>query len=177
MTTQKISPEIRRGTVDDAPLLAEFGAHTFCDTFAADNTPEDMAAYLASSFSPEKQAAELAEPQVTFFIAEFNGAAAGYAQLRASQAPACLTDPRAIELVRMYVLRDWFGRGVGEALMGACIDAARQAGYHSMWLGVWERNGRAQAFYCKWGFRVVGRHVFQLGSDPQTDFLMERALS
>lgn len=175
--TQKLIPKIRRGTVDDARLLAELGAQTFYDTFAADNTPEDMSAYLASSFSPDKQAAELVEPGVTFFIAEFNGAAAGYAQLRPGQTPPCVTQARSIELVRMYVTRDCFGRGVGEALMQSCIDAARQEGYESMWLGVWEHNGRAQAFYRKWNFRVVGKHIFQLGSDPQTDLLMERALS
>ncbi|MBZ5552072.1 MAG: GNAT family N-acetyltransferase [Acidobacteriia bacterium] len=177
MTTQKLTPTIRLGTVDDASLLAELGARTFHDTFAADNAPEDMAAYLASSFSPEKQAAELVEPDVTFFIAEFEGAAAGYAQIRAGEVPACVAHRRSIELVRMYVSREWFGRGVGEALMEACIEAAGHAGYQSMWLGVWERNGRAQAFYRKWNFQVVGQHVFQLGSDPQADFLMERSQS
>ncbi|MBZ5535617.1 MAG: GNAT family N-acetyltransferase [Acidobacteriia bacterium] len=177
MTTQKLTPTIRLGNVEDARLLAELGAQTFHDTFAADNTPEDMAAYLTSSFSPEKQAAELVEPGATFFIAELDGAVAGYAHLRPGQVPVCVTHPRSIELVRLYVTRDWFGRGVGEALMEACVGAARQAGFQSMWLGVWERNGRAQAFYRKWDFQVVGQHVFQVGSDPQTDLLMERDLS
>jgi diamine N-acetyltransferase len=177
MMKQKLTPKIRLGTLDDARLLAELGAQTFYDTFAADNTPEDLAAYLTSSFSPEIQAAELVDPGVTFFIAECDDAAAGYAQLRAGQAPACVTHPRSIELVRMYVTRDWFGRGVGESLMEACIDSALHAGYQSIWLGVWERNGRAQSFYRKWNFRVVGQHIFQLGSDPQTDLLMERTLS
>ena len=80
-------------------------------------------------------------------------------------------------MVRLYVLREWIGRGVGRELMQACLNEARQAGFRTIWLGVWERNPRAQAFYRKWNFRVVGEHVFQLGSDPQRDLLMERALS
>jgi ribosomal protein S18 acetylase RimI-like enzyme len=81
-----------------------------------------------------------------------------------------------VELVRLYVLREWLGRGVGEALMRACVDEARRAGHATIWLGVWERNGRAQAFYRKWNFRAVGEHVFQLGYDPQKDILMQRAV-
>ena len=83
---------------------------------------------------------------------------------------------KPIELVRLYASREWIGRGVGAALMRACLEEARGAGYETIWLGVWERNARAQTFYEKWGFRAVGEHVFQLGSDPQRDILMERLL-
>jgi diamine N-acetyltransferase len=175
--TQKIFPNIRRATTDDADLLADLGARTFYDSFAANNKPDDMAAYLAETFSPEKQAAEMADPHVTFLIAEIDGAPAGYAQLRAGDVPACVLNSNPIELVRIYVTREWLGRGVGEALMRACLDEARQVGHQTVWLGVWERNVRAQAFYRKWNFQVVGKQVFQLGSDPQTDLLMERPLS
>ena len=64
----------------------------------------------------------------------------------------------------------------GEALMRACIDEARRAGHQTIWLSVWERNGRAQAFYRKRDFHEVGEHVFQLGADRQTDILMKREL-
>ena len=167
---------IRRATPEDAGLLAEFGARTFSETFAADNNPEDMAAYLAASFNPARQTAELNDPASAFFIAEVGGRAAGYAQLQAGEPPEGVEGPKPVELVRLYVSREWLGRGAGEALMRACLDAARRAGHETIWLGVWERNGRAQAFYRKWDFRAVGEHVFQLGSDPQRDILMERAL-
>jgi len=167
---------IRRADHEDAGLLAELGARTFSETFAADNSPEDMAAYLAESFNPARQTAELNDPASTFFIAEVGGLAAGYAQLHAGEAAEGVEGPRPVELVRLYVSREWLGRGVGEALMRACVDAARRAGHGTIWLGVWERNGRAQAFYRKWDFRAVGEHVFHLGSDPQRDILMERAL-
>jgi GNAT superfamily N-acetyltransferase len=173
---QKPDLKIRRASPGDAGLLTELGARTFSETFAADSTPEDMAAYLASSFNLARQTAELADPASTFFIAEIGGVAAGYAQLHAGMPAEGIEGAKPVELVRLYVSREWLGRGVGEALMRACVDEARQAGHETIWLGVWERNGRALAFYRKWDFRAVGEHVFQLGSDPQTDILMERAV-
>lgn len=167
---------IRRAEPGDAGLLAELGARTFSETFAADNSPEDMAAYLAASFDPARLTDELSDPASAFFVAEVGGRAAGYAQLHAGEPAEGVEGPKPVELVRLYVSREWLGRGVGEALMRACVDGARQAGHRTIWLGVWERNGRAQAFYRKWDFREVGEHVFQLGSDPQRDILMERAL-
>lgn len=167
---------IRRGTLADAGLLSELGAHTFSETFAADNTPEDLAAYLTTSFNIAQQTAELEDPASTFLIAEVDGRAAGYAQLHAGEAEKGIEGANAVELVRLYVSRDWLGRGIGEQLMRACIDTARQTGHETIWLGVWERNARAQAFYRKWNFRTVGEHMFKLGSDLQRDLLMERPL-
>ena len=167
---------IRRGTLADAGLLSELGARTFSETFAADNTPEDLAAYVATSFNVAQQTAELEDPASTFLVAEVDGRAAGYAKLHDGEPEKGVEGANPVELVRLYVSRDWLGRGIGEQLMRACVDEARQAGHDSIWLGVWERNGRAQAFYRKWNFRTVGEHVFRLGSDLQRDILMERAL-
>jgi len=172
--SQKPNAKIRRAKAEDASLLATLGARTFAETFAADNTPEDMSHYLAASFSVAQQTAELADPASTFLIAEVDGVAAGYAKLHAGAAAEGVEGVNSVELVRLYVLREWLGRGVGEALMRACVDEASQSGHGSIWLGVWERNARAQAFYRKWNFHVIGEHIFQLGSDPQRDILMER---
>jgi ribosomal protein S18 acetylase RimI-like enzyme len=168
---------IRRGTAKDAGLLAELGARTFSETFADDNTPEDMAAYLSSSFSREQQSAELADPHCSFLIAEADGVAVGYAMLRSGSAVDGVTGDEPIELVRLYVSRESLGSGVGVALMQACIAEARQRGYKTLWLGVWEHNHRAQAFYRKWNFHDVGTYVFHLGEDLQTDILMQRSIS
>jgi ribosomal protein S18 acetylase RimI-like enzyme len=182
---------VRRGQAEDAALLAELGARTFSETFAADNTAADMAAYLAAAFSPAQQAAELADPASVFFIAErvfqndeslvhsgdVNKVALGYAVLRAGDVPPEVTGDKPIELVRLYVSRESLGSGVGAALLQASIDEAKQKGYETLWLGVWEHNHRAQAFYRKWNFHAVGTHVFQLGEDPQTDILMQRSIS
>ncbi|HEV2704519.1 MAG TPA: N-acetyltransferase [Pyrinomonadaceae bacterium] len=174
--TDKTTPLIRLADASDAALLAELGARTFTETFAADNRPEDMAAYLASAFTEARLAEELSDPRATFLIAEIEGRAGAYAKLHAGDAPACVTPDRPIELARLYAAREWLGRGVGEALMRACVEEAQRGAYRTVWLGVWERNWRAQAFYRRWGFREVGSHVFMLGEDVQTDLLMERAL-
>lgn len=168
---------IRRGEAQDAALLAELGARTFSETFAVDNTPENMAAYLAAAFAPQQLAADLVDPRCAFLIAETDGTALGYAMLRSGLLPEPVTGGRPIELVRLYVLRDSLGSGVGSALMQACIDEAKRGNYQTLWLGVWERNHRAQAFYRKWNFCEVGTHPFQLGDDPQTDLLMQRSIS
>jgi ribosomal protein S18 acetylase RimI-like enzyme len=175
--TEESIPVIREATASDAALLSQLGARTFSETFAADNTPADMAAYLAASFSPEQQAAELAEALTTFLIAEIDKVAVGYAMLHPGAMPHPAGSEKPIELVRLYVSRDWHGRGVGEALIQQCMDLARQKGYRTLWLGVWEHNARARAFYRKWQFQEFGEHVFQLGGDSQNDILMARALA
>ena len=177
VTSFKPNLIIRRGNPEDAALLAELGARTFSETFAIDNTREDMDAYLASAFSPARQAAELANPHCLVQIADSDGVAVGYAMLREGNVPPSVAGHKPIELVRLYVSRESLGSGVGAALMQACIDEGKKRGYETLWLGVWEHNQRAQAFYRKWNFIEVGTHLFQLGDDPQTDLLMQRAIS
>jgi diamine N-acetyltransferase len=167
---------IRRATANDAGLLADLGARTFFDAFAAENSPDDMAAYLAAAFNAAQLTVEVADSAALFLLAEIAGGAVGYAKLSAGAPVAGIEGAKPIELVRLYVVQAWLGRGVGAALMRACLDAARQAGHDTLWLGVWERNGRAQAFYRTWAFRVIGTQVFHLGSDAQTDILMARAV-
>ena len=173
---KKANLTIRPATVDDASLLADLGARTFYETFAVDNTPEDMAAYLAASFSPALQAKEITDPNTTLLIAEIDGIAAGYAKLELSAAPSCVTGPDPVELSRLYVAREFIGGGIGAALMESCINEAKRAANATMWLGVWERNERAQAFYKRWGFKEIGEHSFQLGTDAQRDLIMQRGI-
>src|SRR5207249_4392519 len=106
-------PVIRCASVNDATLLAELGARTFSETFAADNKPEDMAAYLASSFGTELQSAELADTRSIFLIAEIDDVAAGYAKLCEGRVPDGVAGEKPIELVRLYAAKEWLGRGVG----------------------------------------------------------------
>jgi len=170
------NPVIRRATVADASLISELGARTFTETFAPDNSPANMTAYLAASFNPRQQIAELSDPSAVFLIAEILGSANGYAMLRAGPVPEAITGENPIELVRLYVSQDAIGTGVGAALIMDCLSESRRLGHKTIWLGVWERNHRAQVFYRKWGFAEVGTHVFELGEDRQTDLLMQRSL-
>jgi GNAT superfamily N-acetyltransferase len=168
---------IRQAVIADAEELAALAVRTYCDTFAAVNTAENMTAYLSAAFSIKQITKELQDPRSIFLIAEEDGRSAGYARLlRDGNIPECVGTGRAIELVRLYVEQRLLGAGVGAALMQACLDRAKADGFQTMFLGVWEHNTRAQAFYRKWGFKRVGEHIFQMGDDPQTDWWMMREI-
>jgi ribosomal protein S18 acetylase RimI-like enzyme len=177
MTSGAISSSgiaLRRATPADAAALAAFAATAFTDTFAAQNTPEDMAAYVGQAFGEAVQRGELTDPQSTVFLAELNGEIVGYAMLREGQPPACVTDGSAIEIARLYAGSRWIGAGIGALLMQRCLVEAASRGRRTIWLGVWERNVRAIGFYQRWHFTIVGSQPFQLGSDRQNDRVMVR---
>jgi ribosomal protein S18 acetylase RimI-like enzyme len=173
-----MSAAIRPARPSDAAALAELGASTFASTFAHTTTAEDLERFLAATYSPERQGAELADPRVAVLVAvEPDGEAlVGYAMLREGPAPACVAGERPLELARLYTRQTWIGRGLGAALLARSCDDARARGFRTLWLGVWEHNHRALAFYGRHGFRDVGSHTFMLGGDAQTDRLMQLAL-
>jgi diamine N-acetyltransferase len=167
---------IRYGTAEDASKLSALGARTFYDTFAEENTPENMDAHLKRSFSPEIQRNELSQPDVIFLIAESENTFLGYAQLILNSQHEAIQGTAPLEVRRIYAAQEYLGKGVGKELMKASIHEARQRGCDCVWLGVWEKNQRAIAFYEKWGFRKVGTHIFSVGEDPQSDYVMELPL-
>lgn len=101
----------------------------------------------------------------------------GYARLMEGAPAAGITGLHPIEIVRIYARKEWIGHGVGAALMRACLSEAEKRGCDTLWLGVWERNLRAHAFYRKWGFAEAGTQTFQLGDELQNDFLMQRSIN
>ncbi len=169
----------RKATLNDAEFLTDLAYATFWDAFHdhPKNAPDDLAAYMAQAFSLEQTKAELADERNIFLIAEIDGETAGYAKLIVGATEDGIEAERPIELNRLYSHQKFLGKGVGKALMDDCLIKARELGHDVMWLGVWEYNPRAQRFYEKNGFRFVGKHTFQLGSDPQTDLLMQKELS
>lgn len=170
---------IRFASETDAGLLADLAETTFRDAFEdhPKNAPEDLEAYIAKAFSPAQIAAELADPDNIFLIAEIGGAAAGYAKLIRGRIEPGVTARRPIELSRLYSHQKFLGKGVGQRLLDECFEIARREEFDVIWLGVWEYNPRARRFYEKNGFRYVGSHIFLLGSDPQTDLLMQREIA
>ncbi len=168
---------IRPGAAVDATPLAELAARTFQETFAADNRPEDMAVHLASAYGTSQQRRELLDPDITTLLVEVDLKLAAYAQLRSGVVPDCVTGESPIELWRFYVAQSWHGHGVAQALMQRVELEASRRGGRTLWLGVWERNVRAKAFYRKNGFVDVGAHVFMVGTDAQTDRILARQLS
>lgn len=166
---------IRYATSADAKALAALAEQTFRDTFAESNSAEDMDLHCRSSYGERIQADEIANPEMATLLCEDAGALIAFAQLRWDEAPACVAAESPGEILRLYVLRDWHGKGVAQSLMRACLEAMKARGSDVVWLGVWERNPRAIAFYEKFGFVEVGEHVFAVGSDPQRDIVMARA--
>ncbi|MEJ7809311.1 MAG: GNAT family N-acetyltransferase [Gemmatimonadaceae bacterium] len=177
MTPRTTEFRIRLATAGDAPLLTGVSAALFAQAFAADNRPEDMAAYLAGAFAEDKQRAELEDPEGRVWLAEGpQGEPVGYAHLRLGARSPAVHSARPAELARIYADRAWHGRGVGPELLAACIGAARAWEADVLWLAVWERNARAIAFYERHGFRAVGSQSFRLGTDDQRDRVMARPL-
>jgi ribosomal protein S18 acetylase RimI-like enzyme len=167
---------IRMATTADAEMLTELGARTFYDAFAPTNTPETMEAYMSRAFTARQLSSELNDPQATFLIAESEGTPVGYVKLLTGDAPDCVKGDAPIEIVRFYVDQQFHGGGVAHTLMQACFDHAKQIDRRTVFLGVWERNPRAIAFYRKWEFEIVGSHVFQMGDEAQNDYWMAREL-
>lgn len=167
---------IRPAEVADAPWLAALAERTFRETYSAYNTPGDMDRYVEEHFGPTHQEAELRDGRVVTLVAEVEGRGAGYAQLARGAAPASVAGSAPMEVVRFYVDQPWHGRGLAHRLMDATADAARAAGASTLWLGVWERNPRAIAFYRKCGFEDAGSQIFVLGADHQRDRVLARSL-
>jgi ribosomal protein S18 acetylase RimI-like enzyme len=180
MTKQEINKQggiiILQAGVKDAAIIAHIGAETFAQTFAADNKPEDMAAYLGANLTADSIAAEFDEPGAIFFIAYYDGHPAGMAKMGTSLKPDMPQGAKCIELERLYILPEFQGYRIGAALMDHCIVYAKDANCDVMWLGVWEHNPKAQRFYKRYGFVRYSEHIFQLGSDAQTDWLMKLEL-
>jgi ribosomal protein S18 acetylase RimI-like enzyme len=175
LTTEQVT--IRRARADDAAALAELAERTFRDAFAADNDPADMADYCVTAFGPGQQRAQIADPEIdTLVVIDAHDRMVGYVQLRPGQ-PVEGEAPEPIELWRFYVDAAHHGRGIAQQMMDATLEAAAKRRAKTLWLGVWERNFRAQAFYRKYQFVEIGSHTFTLGHDRQTDLLMARPIT
>src|SRR5262249_18143569 len=172
----KTTPSIRTATAADAEMLTELAWRTFYDAFAPMNSPENMETYRAQNFTLQHFSAQLDDPRAIFLIAEFEATPVAFAKLYDGDVPDCVRGFAPIEIERFYVDQQFHGKGIAHTLMQACFDRARQSGRKAVYLGVWENNHRAMAFYRKWGFEIVGSHVFQMGDEAQNDFFMERRL-
>ncbi|MBK6826465.1 MAG: GNAT family N-acetyltransferase [Chitinophagaceae bacterium] len=166
--------QIRRAEATDASLIADLSRQTFEETFAAQNSKENMEKFMKEQFSREKLMAEVTDISNHFYIAWEEEEPAGYLKLRQGEPLPELEGRPAMEIARIYVSARQIGKGVGHQLMQTALDFAISKGFQNIWLGVWEKNERAIQFYNRWGFKKFNTHVFMLGNDPQTDWLMYR---
>ena len=167
-------PTIRRAAPADAGALAEFCARTFRETYEPHNTETDMALHLRTHFTEEIQRGEILDAEAAMLVAEHEGALAAYVKVRRGDAPVCVCAARPVEVQRFYVDRPWQGRGLAYRMMEAARQSGVALGADTLWLGVWERNPRAIAFYTRCGFADVGGWTFTLGKDVQQDRVLQR---
>lgn len=168
---------ICRGSIDDAAELAEFAARTFEETFSTNNNPDDMQTHLSTNYGVEQQSAELADSNIATILVRLSGTLVAYAQVRRSSPPPCVTQASPIELHRFYVDGQAHGTGLASSLMQEVYQAVREFGGRHVWLGVWERNPRAIAFYKKTDFVDVGSQFYMVGPDKQVDRVLVASIN
>lgn len=168
--------EIHQVSEANVTELQNIGRQTFAETFSEFNAAENLNEYLTTSFATEKLVNELQNPESMFFFAFVKTKLAGYLKINFGSAQTELVDVSSMEIERIYVLKAFQGKKVGQALFEKAVEIARQSQCSFIWLGVWEKNQKALSFYRKNGFQEFSRHIFRIGNDEQTDFLMKRSL-
>ena len=168
--------EIKKATVTNVLELQLIGRQTFFETFAEHNTAGDMQMYLDNNLGTNQLTEELNDPNSEFYFALLDNKVIGYLKINYGQAQTESKDESSLEIERIYVLKDFHGKNVGQVLFNKAIDIAGQRNAKSVWLGVWEKNPRAINFYKKNGFDEFDKHIFKLGTDEQTDIMMHLKL-
>jgi diamine N-acetyltransferase len=167
---------VRIATWKDAELIADMSRQTFYDSFAKENTKEDMDKFMNEQFTKESLMKEVGAERNIFLLAYEGDEPVGYVRMRENNIPPELNTDKAIEVARIYAVQTAIGKGVGSLLLQKCIDIAKGKKHHTIWLGVWEHNQRAIDFYTRWGFERFADHEFILGNDVQKDWLMKKIL-
>ena len=160
-------------SISELPELQHLSKVTFVETFAEHNTHEDMQEYLNNNLSIEKLKQELQNPNSEFYFAKLGESSIGYLKLNMAQAQTEPQEQKALEIERIYVLKEFHGKKVGQALLNKALEKAHSINAEILWLAVWEKNKNAISFYKKNKFEDFGTHIFQLGNDAQTDILMK----
>ena len=171
------APLIRLATLDDVPLLCRLGAATFRETYSAISDPREVDDYADTHFTADKVGGWFRKPCARTLLALVDGQPAGYAHLRHAKVPACVADRQAIELSRLYLLATAQGTGLGGALMAAVLAQAAELEARTIWLGAYDRNVRALAFYARRGFVRVGTHDFEFGGQVHADPVLTRPVT
>lgn len=168
--------KIVKVTPSQIDQLQQISKQTFSETFAESNSEENLQSYLEKNLSKEKLFEELANNDSQFYFAETNGMIAGYLKVNFGDSQTELKDSKALEIERIYVVKEYHGKGIAQVLYAKAIETAKDLGSEYVWLGVWEENQRAISFYKKNRFEPFDTHIFKLGDDEQTDIMMKLKL-
>jgi len=168
--------QIRKASVKDISVLKETGRQTFYEAFHDTNTEENLRVYLDESFNDKKLTEELSDPSSWFYLASFDDRVVGYLKVNIGEAQTEFRHDGWFEIERIYVVREFWGRSFGQALLDFALTIAEEQKSSCVWLGVWEKNYRAMRFYEKNGFQPFDKHIFQVGDDAQWDILMKKMI-
>ncbi|MDD9270462.1 GNAT family N-acetyltransferase [Paenibacillus sp. GCM10023248] len=167
---------IKECTLEDSSKLQEISYETFNQTFKDQNSPENMKAYLDKAFNLKQLEKELSNPFSQFFLVYDHHELAGYLKVNTHDAQSEEMGEESLEIERIYVRSSFQSRGLGKYLYNKAMEIAKKLDKRIIWLGVWEKNENAIAFYKKMGFVQTGTHSFYMGEEEQTDFIMTKTL-
>ena len=173
---EHLEVKIHQAGIDELEELQQISRTTFTETFSVQNSEENMRNYLRDNLSLKKLGEELNNPESSFYFAEMKDQVIGYLKLNVGAAQNEWKENTGLEIERIYVLKEYHGQKIGQLLFEKAISIATSMKMQYVWLGVWEKNKRAIAFYTKNGFKVVYQQLFKLGDDVKTDYLMKRTL-
>ena len=165
--------EIRKATISDLEIIQEISKQTFIETFAEVNTVENMEKYIRENSNATQLTSEINNRESLFYLAIIDTQLIGYLKLNFGNAQTEIHNPQSMEIQRIYVLKAFHGKKIGQVLLNEAIKIGQQSGVDSIWLGVWEKNHKAIEFYNKNNFVEFDTHSFTLGDEVQTDLLME----
>ncbi|WP_423801834.1 GNAT family N-acetyltransferase [Neobacillus sp. SAB-20_R2A] len=167
---------IKKCTLEDLHTLQEISYETFNETFKNQNSPENMIAYLERAFNLNQLEIELSNLSSQFFFIYFNNDVAGYLKVNINDAQSEEMGEESLEVERIYIKKEFQKHGLGKDLLNKALEIAMERNKKKIWLGVWEKNENAIAFYKKMGFVQTGAHSFYMGDEEQTDFIMAKTL-
>lgn len=167
---------IKKCTIEDVCILQEISYETFNETFKQQNSPENMKAYLERAFNLKQLEKELSNISSQFFFVYFNDEVAGYLKVNINDAQSEEMSDESLEIERIYIKNKFQKHGLGKYLLNKAMEIAMERNKKKIWLGVWEKNENAIAFYKKMGFVRTGSHSFYMGDEEQMDFIMTKTL-
>lgn len=168
--------DIKKCILEDSRKLQEISYETFSETFKHQNSLENMNAYLERAFNLKQLEKELSNISSQFFFVYFNNEVAGYLKINTNDAQSEEMGDESLEIERVYIKSKFQKHGLGKYLLNKAIEIALECNKKKIWLGVWEKNENAIAFYQKMGFVQTGAHAFYMGDEKQTDFIMTKEL-
>lgn len=168
--------DIKKCTLEDVNQLQDISYKTFNETFKDQNSPENMKAYLEKAFTVEQLEKELSNTSSQFFFMYVNHEIAGYLKVNTDDAQSEEMGKEALEIERIYIGNSFQKQGLGKHLFNKAVEIATTLNKKKIWLGVWEKNKNAIAFYKKQGFVQTGSHSFYMGDEEQIDFIMVKTL-